>query len=87
MRKISVFGLAYVGALTAVCLASRGHEVLGVDVNPGKVEVIESGRARLWEPGLQELVAMGSSQGHLRATTQTALAYPRTWKPPSSREK
>ncbi|PYX88294.1 MAG: UDP-glucose 6-dehydrogenase, partial [Acidobacteria bacterium] len=52
MKRVSVFGLGYVGAVTAACLAHKGHRVIGVDVNPGKVEVLESGQAPVLEPGL-----------------------------------
>ena len=45
MKTVSVFGLGYVGAVTAACLAHKGHRVVGVDVNPAKVEMVESGRA------------------------------------------
>ena len=42
--SISVFGLGYVGSVTAACLAHQGHRVLGVDLNPWKVEMLGSGR-------------------------------------------
>jgi GDP-mannose 6-dehydrogenase len=74
MRKVSVFGLGYVGAVTAACLANRGCEVIGVDVNPRKVEMFESGRAPVLEPGLEKLVIEGRRAGRLRATTNTLEA-------------
>ena len=49
MARINVFGLGYVGAVTAACLAQAGHEVLGVDANPQKVSAMESGRAPVLE--------------------------------------
>src|SRR5579864_1460530 len=78
MKRVSVFGLGYVGAVTAACLASRDHEVLGVDVNPQKVEMFGSGRPTVLEPGLEPLVKQGNRSGLLRATTDTALAIAQT---------
>lgn len=69
MSRVSVFGLGYVGAVTATCLAHAGHEVTGVDVNPAKVDVLESGRAPVLEPRLEELVGENRRKGRLRATT------------------
>ena len=69
MKRVSVFGLGYVGAVTAACLAHKGHRVIGVDVNPGKVEVLESGQAPVLEPGLDQLVSEVHKAGRLHATT------------------
>ena len=55
--KISVFGLGYVGCVSAACLAARGHEVVGVDVNPTKVELISRGQAPVVEERIGELTA------------------------------
>lgn len=67
--KISVFGLGYVGSVSAACLAKDGHEVIGVDVQPEKVSAINAGRSLVSEPGLEQMVAELSQQGRLRATT------------------
>ena len=67
--RVAVFGLGYVGTVTAACLASRGHEVTGVDVDAGKVEMIAGGRSPVIEPGLDQLVADTASRGTLRTTT------------------
>jgi GDP-mannose 6-dehydrogenase len=72
--KVAVVGLGYVGAVTAACLASRGHQVWGVDVDAGKVDDICSGRSPVAEPGLDALVSEAVAQGRLRATTSCAKA-------------
>jgi GDP-mannose 6-dehydrogenase len=74
MRTVSVFGLGYVGAVTAACVAHAGHRVIGVDVNSSKVSLLESGRAPVLEPGLDELVSEGRRCNHLRATTDSTTA-------------
>ncbi|HXT77965.1 MAG TPA: nucleotide sugar dehydrogenase [Acetobacteraceae bacterium] len=66
--KVSVFGLGYVGAVTATCVAEQGHEVLGVDVNRDKVEMINNGIAPIVEPEFQERIAGVTADGCLRAT-------------------
>src|SRR3954447_18954854 len=75
--RIAVFGLGYVGTVTAAGLASRGHEVRGVDVDPVKVGSIRAGRSPVVEPGLDELVADGVFSGALRATTDATEALDR----------
>ncbi|TYB69606.1 nucleotide sugar dehydrogenase [Nonomuraea sp. PA05] len=72
--RISVFGLGYVGCVSAACLASMGHEVTGVDVNPDKVELINHGRATIVEERIGELIAKTTAEGLLRATTDAAEA-------------
>ncbi len=67
--KVAVFGLGYVGAVTAACLAANGHDVCGVDVDPVKVSMIEEGQSPVVEPGLGELITEGRRAGRLRATT------------------
>jgi len=74
MKRISVFGLGYVGAVTAACLAEAGHRVVGVDANPAKVQTLESGRTPVLEPGLADLVAAGRNSGRLHATTDVEAA-------------
>ena len=74
MRTISVFGLGYVGAVTASCLAKAGHRVIGVDVNPIKVEMLESGHAPVLEPSLNELIAEGRRASRLHATMDLEMA-------------
>lgn len=72
--KISVFGLGYVGTVSAACLARDGHEVLGVDVNQEKVDSINSGNATIGEPGLSDLINVVHGQGRLRAVVDSATA-------------
>ena len=72
--KVSVFGLGYVGSVSAAALAADGHDVIGVDVNAGKVDQINKGTSPIVEPGLAELLNETVSAGRLRATTDTAEA-------------
>jgi len=74
VKAISVFGLGYVGSVTAACLAHAGHTVVGVDVNREKVEMLESGRAPVLEPGLDQLIAEGRRACRLHATTDPMTA-------------
>ena len=67
--RISVFGLGYVGAVSAACLAADGHTVVGVDTNQVKVDLLNQGRAPVIEEGLGELIEQGVTSGRLRATT------------------
>src|SRR4026207_2399539 len=72
--RISIFGIGYVGCVSAACFARAGHEVVGVDVNPTKVEIINSGASPIVEPGISELIAEVVKEGKLSATTDTANA-------------
>ncbi|MDI3340765.1 MAG: UDP-glucose/GDP-mannose dehydrogenase family protein [Sphaerobacter sp.] len=67
--RISVFGLGYVGCVSAACLAHDGHDVIGVDVNPQKVAMVGAGRSPIVEPGLDDLVQEGVRAGRLSTTT------------------
>jgi GDP-mannose 6-dehydrogenase len=72
--NVSVFGLGYVGCVTAACLARNGHVVIGVDVNADKVALINAGRSPIVEAGLDELLARVVGAGRLRATTDVSAA-------------
>jgi GDP-mannose 6-dehydrogenase len=74
MSRISIFGLGYVGTVTAACLASRGIDVTGVDLSHSKVEALAAGRSPIVEPGLNELIASCNQSCHLHATTDSATA-------------
>ena len=76
--KISIFGLGYVGAVTAACLAKRGHSVIAVDCAKTVVESINAGRAPVVEPGLDELIREGVSKGLIRATADAGEAISKT---------
>lgn len=71
---ISVFGLGYVGCVSAACFASEGHRVLGVDVSEAKVSQINSGRSTILEEGIVDMVADAVKSGRLSATTNVAEA-------------
>ncbi|HLL74678.1 MAG TPA: UDP-glucose/GDP-mannose dehydrogenase family protein [Pyrinomonadaceae bacterium] len=76
--KLSVFGLGYVGCVSAACFAREGHEVVGVDVNPTKVEIVNAGRSPIVEAGVGELIGEMVAAGRLRATTDTGDAVRHT---------
>ncbi len=67
--RILVWGLGYVGTVSAACLARLGHEVIGIDPNLTKVEAINRGDCAIKEPGLHELIKQAVKAGTLRATT------------------
>jgi GDP-mannose 6-dehydrogenase len=73
-KRVSVFGLGYVGSVTAACLAHTGNYILGVDVNAEKVATLEDGRSPILEPGLDEIVSTCRKACHLHATTDSEKA-------------
>src|SRR6266511_5642549 len=72
--RIAVFGLGCVGCVSAACFAARGHDVVGVEINPLKRELINSGKGPVLEPALTQLVADVVAQGRLRATDDAGEA-------------
>jgi GDP-mannose 6-dehydrogenase len=76
--RVSIFGLGYVGCVSAACFAKDGHEVIGVDVNPDKAALLNSGRSPIIEPGLAELIAKVVHSGRLRATINSEEAVRET---------
>ncbi|MGH2548292.1 MAG: nucleotide sugar dehydrogenase, partial [Thermomicrobiales bacterium] len=61
--------MGYVGITAAACLASQGHDVIGIDPNPTKVEAVLAGRSPVTEPGLNEMIAHAREQGLITAAT------------------
>jgi GDP-mannose 6-dehydrogenase len=78
LMKLSVLGLGYVGCVSAACFAKRGHEVLGADVSPVKVDIINGGKSPIVEPGIDELIRDAVAGGRLRATTDAGEAVLQT---------
>lgn len=76
--RVSVFGLGYVGCVTAASLAGEGHTVVGADINTEKVTQVNAGETPVAEPGLASLTARVVSEGRLRATCDVADAIDAT---------
>jgi GDP-mannose 6-dehydrogenase len=76
--RIAVFGMGYVGCVSAACFASRGHEVVGVDVSADKVAMVSEGRTPVVEERIGDLIADEVAAGRLRATTDSKAAVAET---------
>jgi GDP-mannose 6-dehydrogenase len=76
--RVAVFGLGYVGTVSAACLASRGSTVIGVDVSPDKVAMVTEGRTPVVEERIGELIAEQVRAGRLTATSDAAAAVAAT---------
>ena len=72
--QISVLGLGYVGTVVAGCLARAGHEVIGIDAEPRKVELVNSGKSPIIEKELDQVIAQQVEAGRLSATTEVTVA-------------
>lgn len=72
--RLSVFGVGYLGATHAACMAELGHEVLGVDVDKAKLASLEAGTVPFYEPGLEEILVRNQDAGRLRFTDSYAEA-------------
>src|SRR5690348_5630963 len=68
MANIAVIGTNYVGLVTAACFAELGNQVVGIDIDPGKVERLGKGQLPIYEPGLEEIVVQNLKAGRLRFT-------------------
>lgn len=71
---ISIFGLGYVGSVSAACFAHMGHPVIGVDISSAKVETLQAGRSPIIESQMDELLAAAHAAGRIRATTDVRAA-------------
>ena len=76
--RISVFGLGYVGCVSSACFSNEGHEVIGVDTNGLKVQIINDGRSPVVEPGVEDLISRAVKEKRLRATTDAVDAVQNT---------
>ncbi len=76
--KISIFGLGYVGAVSCACFAKLGHQVVGVDVNKQKVDLIKSGKSPIVEKDLDEYIHEGIRESRIYATQDIDDAISRT---------
>jgi len=76
--RVAIFGLGYVGCTSAACLAHAGHRVVGVDVNPLKVEMVGRGDSPIVEHGIPERLAAAVAAGRLSATTGVTAAVARS---------
>lgn len=74
VMKMTVIGTGYLGATHAACMAELGHDVLGVDVDPAKIEALSAGRVPFFESGLPEVLERTMAAGRLRFTTDYAEA-------------
>lgn len=72
--RVSIFGLGYVGCVSAACMAADGHEVIGVDVSEQKLAKLKAGESPIIEPGLDDLVRQSVAAGRLRVTSDALLA-------------
>ena len=75
--SIAVFGLGYVGCVTATCFAELGFRVVGVDLDERKVRAVQEGQSPFYEPGLEALIQSSLRNGRLSATLSTAEALQR----------
>ncbi|MCH7344164.1 nucleotide sugar dehydrogenase [Pelomonas sp. CA6] len=72
--KISIFGLGYVGAVSLACLSRDGHELIGVDIEAAKLELIRAGKTPVVEEGMVELMAQVAASGRVSVTTDAQQA-------------
>ncbi len=78
MKRIAVFGMGYVGCVTAACLSRDGHRVIGVDIDAAKIAALQNGIPPVSEPGLPELIAQQVTSGRFTATSDLEQAIRET---------
>jgi GDP-mannose 6-dehydrogenase len=76
--RISIFGIGYVGAVSAGCLAELGHDVIGVDVSPEKIAMLSAGQSPIVEAEIGDLIARNAAVGRISATTDVKRAVAET---------
>ena len=72
--KMTVIGCGYLGAVHAACMASLGHDVVGIDIDRDKVRALAAGRSPFHEPGLEDILDEGIAAGNLRFTADPSAA-------------
>ncbi|MBC8024589.1 MAG: GDP-mannose dehydrogenase, partial [Steroidobacteraceae bacterium] len=77
-KRISIFGLGYVGAVSLACLARDGHRVIGVDIDQSKLDLIRSRKSPILEEGIQELMADVVDSGRVSVTNDARQAIAET---------
>ena len=80
--KISIFGLGYVGAVSLACLVRDGHEVIGVDIDPAKLDLIAAGKTPVVEEGMVDLMATVAASGRVAVTGASSARDVRSRRPP-----
>lgn len=75
---LTIVGTGYVGLVSAACFAEQGHEVIGVDIDPKKIEMLKKGASPIYEPGLEELIQSNLKAKRLSFTTKIEEALPTT---------
>ncbi|MFH1919985.1 MAG: nucleotide sugar dehydrogenase [Planctomycetota bacterium] len=78
MKRVAVFGMGYVGCVTAACMSRDGHHVIGVDIDQDKIALLKAGSSPVAEPGLAELIREQVASGRLEATNDVEAAVRRS---------
>src|SRR5262245_17993937 len=74
LTRVGVFGLGYVGCVSAACFAKLGYSVIAIDRDIHKIDSVRTGRSPFYEPGLEDLVRTAVDSGKLRVTTEVSEA-------------